>query len=166
MSLSRRLGKSKAKAALALSNPVNATLPLDAEARLQALEAIDHWHTNLTQLDKVRGFGSWNFFSDGAGVSIVTKTSNYNITTRDTVVLGDATSGSITLTLPNPTLCYDTINLASIKLSISKIDSSGNSVVIAPYATETIAGDTSFSLLYINEVLSLVTNGTNWYFCD
>ena len=46
MSIYRKLGKSKSKAALALLNPANATLPTDAEARISALEAVDQWHTN------------------------------------------------------------------------------------------------------------------------
>lgn len=166
MSISRVFGKSKAKAALALSNPANATLPLDAEARFQALEAIDHWHTNLTQLDKVVGYGGFSYFNDGTGVTLKTKTANYTLTTFDAVVLCNATSGAITITLPNPSTCYDSTNLASIVYNVSKIDSSANAVTIAPYASETIGGDTSFVLAYQNEVLTLVTNGTNWYIKD
>ena len=158
--------RSKAKAALALVNPANAILPADAESRLQALEAIDHPHSNLTQLDKVRGKSNFTYFADGTGVRTVTKTTNYTLTTQDAVILGDATSGNIIITLPSPTLCYDAVGFGSIVYNISKIDSSANTVTIAPYASETIAGDTSFVLAYQNEVLSLVTNGVNWYLRD
>jgi len=166
MSLANKIGRSKAKAALAQANVANATLPPDAEQRISDLEDVAHWHTNKTALDKVRGFSSFNFFGDGFGVSLATKTANYTLTTQDHTILSDATAGNITLTLPNPTLCYDTVNLASIKYSIAKIDSSAFTVTIAPYATETIGGDSSFVLGYQNEVLSLVTDGTNWYIGD
>lgn len=159
----RNFRQSKAKAALALTNPANSVLPASAETRIAALEAVDHWHTNLTQLDKVGGFSSFNFFSDGRGVSLSTKTANYTLTTQDSVILGDATSGNISITLPDPSLCYSGTYLASVIFDICKIDSSANTVTILPYASETIAGDSSFALAYQNEVLSLVTDGTNWY---
>jgi len=161
--INRAFGKNKAKAALALSNPANAILPADAESRLRALEAIDHPHSNLTQLDKVRGKSNFTYFADGTGVKIATKTANYTLTTQDAVILGNATSGSITITLPNPTLCYDSVGLGSIVYSIVKIDSSVNTITISPYSSETIVGLASFIMDYQNEVLSLVTDGINWY---
>lgn len=162
----RNFKQSKAKAALALVNPANSVLPIDAEARISALEAIDHPHSNLAQLDKVSGFGSWNYFSDGVGASLVKKTSTYSITTQDSIVLCDATTSSFTVTLPNPSLCYDGVYLASIVYNISKIDSSSHTVTIAPYAGETIAGDTSFVLVAQNEVITLCTDGINWFLKD
>ena len=163
MGLGRILGKSKAKAALALSNPANAILPADAETRISALESGTHTHANKTQLDKIKGFGSWNFFGDGTGVSLVTKTGDYTLTTTDSMILGDATTVNINFTLPNPSSCYDGANLASIVYNVSKIDISANTVTILPYATETIGGNVSLVLAAQNEAIELVTDGTNWY---
>ena len=162
MSGLRKLGKSKAKAALALVNPTNAILPLDAEARISALESVDHWHTNLTQLDKVRGYSGFNFFSDGRGLSFIEKSTNYTVSTTDSGIVCDATAGDITLTLPNPALCFDSTNLASIIYDIHKIDDSLNTVTILPFASETIAGEDRLVLTRANETIEMATNGTNW----
>ena len=162
MSGMRKLGRSKAKAALALINPANAVLPADAETRISALEAIDHWHTNLTQLDKVRGYSGFTFFGDGRGLSFIVKTSDYTILTTDSGIICDSTSGNIVLTLPNPTLCFDSTNFASIIYDIHKVDSSVNTVTILPYASETIAGESKIVLTRKNENVEIATDGTDW----
>lgn len=157
------LRNSKAKAALALANPVNATLPADAEARFQALEAIDHWHENKTALDLVRNYSNFAFFGDGRGLSITSKTANYTINTGDSGIICDATSGNITLTLPSPSTCYDSTNLASIIFDIHKVDSSSNHVIVVPSASETIGGESKIVLTRYNENIELATDGTNWF---
>ncbi len=162
MSGLRKLGKSKAKAALALVNPTNAILPLDAETRISALEAVDHWHTNLTALDKVRNYSGFTFFSDGRGLSFVQKTANYTIATTDSGVVCDATGGNITLTLPSPSLCFDATNFASIIFDIHKSDNSTHTVTIVPSSTETIAGEDKIVLTRKNENVEIATDGTNW----
>ncbi len=145
-------GRGKAKVALALANT---SVSDPAEVRLLLLEAVD-----FTAL------GNGVFYNGGLGTKVRTVTTNYQVTTADSVILGDTTSGNIVITLPNPSTSWDAGNIASIVYNISKIDSSANTVTIAPYASETIAGDTSFVLAYQNEVLSLVTNGVNWYLKD
>ena len=164
--MAKILARSKAKAALALTNPSNSTLPVDAETRISALEAVDHWHTNKTALDIIKNYNNWIFSGNGIGVNVETKTANYTLTTLDSVILGDATSGNITITLPDPATCYDSTNKASIVYNISKIDNTANTVTISPYASETIAGDSSFALELQNEVISLITDGTNWWLKD
>lgn len=164
--MSRLFRTSKAKAALALTNPANATLPVDAETRISALEGDSHTHTSLTALNKINGYGNFIFSGDGIGVSIVTKTGNYTLTTADSVILCNATSGSFTITLPAASTCYDPTNLASIVYNISKIDSSANTVTIDGNGSETIGGELTFDLIAQNEVLTLVTNGSNWYLKD
>ena len=152
MSISRKLGRSKAKAALAITGAVSST---PSDIRLSALEAV-----------ALIALGNGAYYNGGFGAKVRTVTANHLVTTNDSVVLGDATSGAITITLPIPSGSWDSANNASIVYNISKIDSSGNSVTIAPFATETIAGDTSFDLLLQNEVLSLVTDGINWWLKD
>lgn len=96
--------------------------------------------------------------------NVATKTISYTVALDDNVILGDATAAPIVLTLPDPA----TANTAgkSYRFSLSKIDASVNTVTIAPFASETIGGDSSFVLLSQNEILSLVTDGTNWYLGD
>ena len=152
MGINRSFGKSKAKAALARTNNVVST---PTEARLLALEA-----TTMTAL------GNGVYYNGGLGAKVRTETSNYPVTTGDSVILGDATGGNIIITLPIPSGSWDSGNGASMVYNISKIDSSANTVTIAPFASETIGGDATFPLEYQNEVLTLITDGTNWYLKD
>jgi len=101
-----------------------------------------------------------------AGIPIVTKTANYTVAVDDEIILGDSTSGDIVITLPSPSSAYDSTYLASRTYNISKIDSSSNTVTISPSVSETIAGDSSFVLLYQNEALTLVTDSINWFIKD
>lgn len=146
--MSRAFASSKAKAAL---------------ARSMVGVSTSHIHTDLIALNLIQKYNDFIFSTVGTGVSVSTKTTTQTISTSDTVVLGDATSGNIVLTLPSPSSCYDSVNLVSMILSISKIDSSTNYVRISPSVTETIGGDAFFDLLYQNEVINLITDGTNWY---
>jgi len=158
------LKKSKGIVAIAMvHNTVNALVPVNIEARLSALESVKHWHTNLSALDMIRVYNSIVFSTNGFGVTLKSVTTNYTITTSDTVVLCDATTANIVLTLPNPSLCYDTNNFASAKFTLSKIDSSAYTVTVNPFSTETINGSSSLSLTIQNESVSFVTDGTNWY---
>lgn len=160
--MGRAFGKSKAKAALARVTTVNATLPVDAEQRISALELVDHWHTNKTQLDKVRGYGNFTFFSDGRGLSFIQKDVDYTLTTSTSGIVCDATLGNITLTLPSPSSCFDSVNLASIIYDIHKLDGSVNTVTISPSGTETIAGYDRVVLSRRDENVEIATDGTNW----
>jgi len=156
--------KSKGRVAIAMvHNTVNALVPVNIEARLSALESVKHWHTNLSALDAIRVYNSIVFSTNGFGVTLKSVTTNYTITTSDTVVLCDATTANIVLTLPNPLLCYDGTNFASVKFTVSKIDSSANIVTIVPFAGESINGNVSFDLITQYQSVNLVTDGTNWY---
>jgi len=156
--------KSKGRVAMAMvHNTVNSLVPIDIEARLSALESVKHWHTNLSALDMIRVYNSIVFSTNGFGVTLKSVTTNYTITTSDTVVLCDATATNTILTLPNPSLCYDGTNFASVKFTVSKIDSSTNTVTVNPFSTDTINGTLSLSLTIQNESVSFVTDGTNWY---
>ena len=158
------LKKSKGIVAIAMvHNTVNALVPVNIEARLSALESVKHWHSNLSALDMIRVYNSIVFSTNGFGVTLKSVITNYTITTSDTVVLCDATTANIVLTLPNPSLCYDTNNFASAKFTLSKIDSSAYTVTVNPFSTETINGSSSLILTIQNESVSFVTDGTNWY---
>ena len=71
-------------------------------------------------------------------------------------ILADAASASITITLPDPSNTRRNI-------TIKKIDSSANAVTINPYDTETIDGDSSYSLSSQYQFITLTSDGSNWY---
>ena len=89
--------------------------------------------------------------------NLITVTANYNVLITDCRVLCDASSGNITITLPDPSLSK------GASYNIGKIDSSSNKITINPNNNELILGNSSFELIDSNEVIHLVTDGTNWY---
>ena len=90
-------------------------------------------------------------------VATATKTSNYTLVASDNVILGDASAGNVTITLP----------LASIatgyRFQIKKIDSSSNTVTLQRSGSDTIDGSTTavISVQYVS--LAIVSDGSNWY---
>jgi len=95
------------------------------------------------------------------GELIVNSTEDIIVGVSTETVLCNCSSNDIQLTLPNPTLAFNSSRSKTI--SISKIDSSDNYVNIVPYSNETIAGEASVSLVKESEVINLITDGTNWY---
>lgn len=90
--------------------------------------------------------------------NVVTVTSaTYNMTNTNDVILADATSNSVAVTLPDPTTA------TKKPLNIKRIDSSTNSVSINPKNTETMDGEAIKYLYSQYDSLTFVTNGTNWY---
>lgn len=81
---------------------------------------------------------------------------NYEIPSKNATIFADCTSGSITVTMPNP------ITSIGKSISVSKVDTSVNTLLINPYSTELIAGEASQTLRYDRECLDLVSDGTNW----
>jgi len=81
--------------------------------------------------------------------------SDYNAKQGD-IILADASSAPITITLPNP-------SSTRRHISVKKIDSSGNSITINPYNTETIDGSNSYSLSSQYQYVTLTSDGSNWY---
>ena len=167
-----KLKQSRAKAALALASNVT-ELGAGHEADLSNPHVVTKAQIglgnvdNTSDADKPVSTATQLVFDEiEAGVSIVTKTANYTILIDNEVILCDATSGIMTITMPSPSSAYSSTYLSSRTYNISKIDSSGNVVTIVPSASETIGGGSSFVLAYQNEALSLVTDGTNWYLKD
>ena len=105
------------------------------------------------QLQRDNG-SSWD--SVGGGFLWVAKTSNYTIAATDSGILGDATSGGITITLP-------TAVGISQKFTIQKKDSSGNSVTIATTSSQTINGSTTKTLSTQYQSVTVASDGSNWY---
>lgn len=94
----------------------------------------------------------WYIFPD-----LVAKTANYTATQDDRVILCDATSGAITITLPAAS------GLADKMFYIKKTDSSANAVTIDGNASETIDGATTKTLAAQYDSALIVCNGSNWF---
>lgn len=90
----------------------------------------------------------------------VSKTANYSVaeTDRDKLILVDATSGSVTISLLAAATAGD-----GFQVAIKKTDSSANTVSIDANSTETIDGSLTLTLSTQNDVAILTSNGTNWY---
>lgn len=89
-----------------------------------------------------------------------TKTSNYTVTEadRDRLILVDATSGAVTITLLAAATAGN-----GFRVAIKKIDSSGNSVTIDGNLSETIDGNTTSTLSTQYDSDNLISNGSNWF---
>lgn len=103
-------------------------------------------------LKQQHGCSQWYIFPD-----LVTKTANYTATVDDRVILCDATSGVITITLPASSSKADKM------FYIKKIDSSANAVTIDGNASETIDGTTTKSLSVQYDYALIVCDGSNWH---
>ena len=88
--------------------------------------------------------------------NVATKTANYTALQSDDVLLGDATSGAITITLP--TAVGNTGEVFHIK----KIDSSVNAVTIATTSSQTIDGALTQPILTQYQNITVVSNGVGW----
>jgi len=95
------------------------------------------------------------------GELIVNTTTDIIVGVSTETILCDCSVNDIQVTLPNPSLAFNTSRSKTI--SISKIDSSTNYATILPYSSETIASQTSINLVKESEVINLVTDGLNWY---
>lgn len=85
----------------------------------------------------------------------ISVSSDYNAKQGD-IILADASSVSITITLPDP-------SKTRRHITVKKIDSSSNAITINPYDTETIEGSSSYSLSSQYQYVTLTSDGSNWY---
>jgi hypothetical protein len=88
---------------------------------------------------------------------ISTHTASYTVTIDDSTLLGDATSGNITFTLPKAA------NAENFVYDFKKIDSSANTVTIDGDGSETIDGATTYVLSDEDETVRVHSDGTAWY---
>ena len=80
-----------------------------------------------------------------------------NLTGKDKKVKANATSGDVTLNLPTAVGKEDDV------VTITKTDSSANTVTIVPDGAETISGDSSRILYYQYQSLVITSDGSNWF---
>lgn len=86
------------------------------------------------------------------GTTAITETS------RDKLLLCDASSGNVTLTLLAAATAGDGFNL-----KIKKTDSSTGTVTIDANASETIDGSLTLVLSSYNQTIEIYSNGTSWF---
>jgi hypothetical protein len=112
--------------------------------------------SNGSVLKLASGLPSWGTVNGTFTTS--TQTSNYTITSTDTVVFADASSANVTITLPTAS------GLAGYRFYVKRVDSSGsNSVSIARSSSDTIDGQTSVTLSLQYMAIGLISNGSAWY---
>lgn len=86
---------------------------------------------------------------------VVSKTANYTAA-NESVILVDASSGSVTINLPAAS------GLSGREYTIKKIDSSTNIVTVDANGGETIDGILTKLLYTENESVTIICDGTNW----
>jgi hypothetical protein len=96
--------------------------------------------------------------SNGLRTNIVTKSAAYTITNSDDWILGDASGGIFTLTLPNASSVGD-----GREFTVKKIDSSVNIITLATTGGQNIDGVTSQSLSTQWQSFTVKSFSGNWY---
>lgn len=91
------------------------------------------------------------------GFTTASKTADYTLTAADSTILADASSASITLSLPTATTCAGRIYV------VKRIDNTiANSVTLDPNGSETIDLNSTLKLMTQWESVTLLSNGTYW----
>lgn len=105
----------------------------------------------VNKVQIIRGLGS-----SATAAPTNTKTSSYVATVSDYTIRCNASSGVLTVSLPDATLYVGKLYV------IKKIDSSANFVVIDPFGTQTIDGNLTVSITTQYQSLTLQSNGSTW----
>ena len=90
------------------------------------------------------------------GATTSLQTMNYTVTTLDSTLLGDATTGTVTFTLPMA------MSAMWHFYYFKKVDSSANNVVIQRAGSDLIDGQTSVTLSTQYQSVIIQSDGTNW----
>ncbi|MGI8406392.1 MAG: beta strand repeat-containing protein [Thermomicrobiales bacterium] len=88
--------------------------------------------------------------------SLATKTGAYTLTTTNSVILADATSGGFTLTLPTA------VGIDGRQYTIKRINSAANNVTLGTTSSQTIDGSTTKVLTSQYQQIVVVSDGSNW----
>jgi hypothetical protein len=97
-----------------------------------------------------------NVTINGLNTSLTTKSANYTGTLIDGTILGNASTGNITITLPT------SVGATGRTYAIKKIDSSANVVIIATTSSQTIDGFTTENLARQFDAVQVQSDGSNW----
>jgi len=133
-----------------------------SETSLQAIiEVLNNHETRLDVIESILPGVASDVEDLKNGILIVTTTIDYTADNEIETILCDCTSNVIEITLPDPSIVFNSNRSKTI--SINKIDTTTSVVNIIPYDSETIAGEASADLVAESEVINLITDGTNWY---
>jgi len=89
--------------------------------------------------------------------AFASKTANYTATSSDEVLTCDATSATITITLPTA------VGITGKKYVIKRIDAHvTNEVIVDPNSTQTIDGATTLDIINQYDSVDIVSDGANW----
>ena len=99
----------------------------------------------------------------GKARRVRTVTEAYTATLDDDVVIGDATGGAFSITLPPAATAWDAATQTSKELTFVCI--TANDVTIDGDDDETINGATTLALSAQYQRVTLISNGTSWYNC-
>lgn len=88
--------------------------------------------------------------------NVVTKTTNYAALQTDSVILANASGGSITITLPSAVG-------ANKPITIKRINPGANVININTVLSQTFDGSTTGSINVENQSLTFVSNNANWF---
>lgn len=84
------------------------------------------------------------------------KTANYTLTSSDSLVTGDSSGGTFTLTLPTA------VGISGRQYTLKKIDSSTTVLTVGTTSSQTIDGAATQALVAQGCVLTVESNGSNW----
>lgn len=101
------------------------------------------------------GVPTWT--DNNAGMATSTKTSSYTIGASDTVIFANATSGNVIITLPVAS------GLPGYRFFVKRIDNSSSTCTVARSGSDTIDGQTSFTIDQQYTAVMVVSNGSAWY---
>lgn len=94
--------------------------------------------------------------NSSSNYTVATKTTNYTITTSDKVIRCDATTGTVTLTLPASTA-------SGIFYLVKKVDSSANLCTITRAGADTVDGATTYSLVRQYDSITVIDDASGKY---
>lgn len=83
-------------------------------------------------------------------------TANYTAISSDYLILANATSGAIVITLPTA------VGISGKQYVIKKVDATSNSVTIDPNGAQTVDGLTTISTDTANDSVTIQSDGANW----
>ena len=95
--------------------------------------------------------------SNGQILALTSKTANYTVLISDEIIICDATSAPITITLPTA------VGKTGQTYTIKRINGGFNNVTIATTSNQTIDGFASTSLDDQNTLVKVISDGSNWW---
>lgn len=99
-----------------------------------------------------------NTYLDAVRTQSINVTADHDAGIGNFLILVDATTGPVTVTLPAVAAAFISYNdvVSYITIGITKIDASANAVTIVGQAGETVVGEVSQDLLLAGEVINVV----------